>query len=201
MHQFPKGTIHFFGIQTVASDNPKVIIGKFNEQYVIANDNGVFDVLNIDFDELVSVDVPISTFPIADNFAPIATKIIQGITLDKIGSKIEETKKFRTVQASVEGNSISCPVTYIDSYGNLILNIRESFFEDQRKGRNFDILINSFKHKTNTIHQHYNQVPKTEIFAIFNSAGWLELGMRMANISQILNLSEKSNIIIKFYED
>lgn len=201
VHQFPKGTIHLFGIQTVDSDNPKVIIGKFNDQYIIANDNGIFDALNINFDELIAVNVPISNFPIAENFAPIATKIIQGIPLDKIGNKIEKTQGFRTVQVSIEESSLSCPITYIDSYGNLILNIREDFFEEHRKGRKFDILINSFKYKTNTIHQHYNQVPKTEIFAIFNSSGWLELGMRMANISQILNLSEKSNIIIKFYDD
>jgi len=196
--QFPKGTIHLFGIQTVDSDSPKVIVGKHKEQFVIANDNGIFSALNIKFEEFISVDVAISNFPIAENFAPIAIKIINGEALNEIGEPIESTKKFITVQPTVEDDRVSCPVSYIDSYGNLIIALQKTEFEKIRKGRDFKILINSFKYQTSTISEHYNQVPKSEIFAIFNSAGWLEIGMQMANISQILNLSEKSDIIIMF---
>jgi len=71
----------------------------------------------------------------------------------------------------------------------------------ERKSRRFEIFINSMKYKTNRIHKDYSEVPKSEIFSLFNSAGWLEIGMRMANISQILNLNEKSNIMIKFYDE
>lgn len=198
MYQFPEGTIHFFGIQTVESEMSKIIVGKFNEQFLIANDNGIFNALNIKFDELVSVDTPISNFPVAELFSPIAIRIIKGESLKEIGSLVESTKKFVAVSSTIEDDRISCPVSYIDSYGNLIISIQKSEFEEIRKGRTFRILINSFKYQTNKISDHYNQVTKSEIFAIFNSAGWLEIGMRMANISQILNLSEKSDIIIMF---
>jgi S-adenosylmethionine hydrolase len=198
VRQFPKGTIHIFGIQTVDSDNPKVIVGRFNEQYIVASNNGIFDLLNIEFDELVSVDAKISNFPIAENFAPIVVKIIEGNKLSNIGTVIDKTVKYNIVEPTIEDDKITCPVSYIDSYGNLILNIQKVDFEKERKGRDFVILINSFKYKADKISEHYNQVPKSEIFAIFNSAGWLELGMRMANISQILNLSDKSSVIIKF---
>jgi len=199
--QFPKGSIHLFGIQTVNTDTTKIVVGKYNEQFIIANDNGIFNALNIKFDTLIAVDAPISTFPLAEIFSPIAIKILQGETLEEIGTLITETAEYITIQPTVEDDKIICPVNYIDSYGNLILNIQKSFFEQERRNRRFDILINSFKYKTDSIHEHYNQVPKSEIFAIFNSNNYLEIGMRMANISQILNLSEKSNIIIKFYEE
>lgn len=201
VHQFPKGSIHLFGIQSVGSDTPRVIVGKINDQYIIANDNGIFEALNLPFDQLRAINVPVSNFPMVENFAPIAIDLIQGKPLVEIGDEIEKAMAFKMLEATVEEDRIICPVTYIDSYGNLMLNLQKSFFEKHRKERRFDILINSFKYKTSKIHQHYNEVPKSEIFSIFNSAGWLEIGMRMANISQVLNLSEKSNIIIKFYND
>jgi len=198
--QFPKGTIHFFGIQTVSIDLSKVIVGKYNDQYVIANDNGIFNVLNLRFDELISVNFEISNFPVADCFVPIAIDIHKGKALTEIGESISQTLKYNIVEAIFEDDKITCPVSYIDSYGNLILKLRKEVFEKERKSRRFDIFINSFKYKTDKISEHYNLVPKTEIFAIFNSVGWLEIGMRMANISQILSLSDKSSVIIKFYE-
>ena len=198
VRQFPEGTIHFFGIQTVDSGAPRVIVGKFNNQFIIASDNGIFDLLNLNFDELIAVNVPISNFPVAENFAPIAVKIIEGQKLEDIGDVIENTLKFKIAEPIFEDHKITSAVKYIDSYGNLIIGIQKDLFEEKRKGRNFKILINSFKYQTNKISEHYNQVPKSEIFAIFNSAGWLEIGMRMSNISQILNLSEKSSIIIMF---
>ncbi len=201
IHQFPEGTIHFFGIQTVKTENSNIIIGKFNNQYIIANDNGVFDALNIDFEQLISLDTPTSSFPILDIFCPAAIKIIKGEKLNQIGSEISETLKFPMIKPAVTEKMSTSPITYIDSYGNLIVNIQKDFFESERKGRRFNIFINSLKYSTNRIHKHYNEVPKSEIFSIFNSVGWLELGMRMANISQILNVNEKSNIIIKFYEE
>ncbi len=200
IYQFPEGTIHLFGIQTIDSENTKVIVARFKKQYIIANDNGIFEVLNLDFDEIIEVDKDYSHFPMAENFVPIATEIVLGKPLSEIGKKISKTKKYLTVQASVEDNMIVCPVNYIDSYGNILVNIRKDLFEKERKGRRFEIVINSRKYKTNEIHKHYDDVPKSEIFSIFNSAGWLEIGMRMANISNILNLSEQTNIMIKFYD-
>ena len=196
--QFPEGTIHLFGIQTVDADTPTVLVGKFEGQFIIANNNGVFDLLGFDFEEIISVKVPVSNFPVAENFAPIAVKIIKGEKLEDIGESVKETLKFKIEKPIVEADKITSSVKYIDSYGNLIISLQKAQFENVRRGRRFKILINSFKYQTNTISEHYNQVPKSEIFAIFNSAGWLEIGMRMSNISQILNLSEKSNIIIMF---
>jgi len=201
LHQFPEGSIHFFGIQTTNIETSNVIIGYFKKQYIIANDNGIFDALDIKFEQLISVTTTNSTFPLLEIFAPIAIDILKGKALKKLGKTITETQNFPMIKPSVTEQMISCPITYIDSYGNLILNIREDFFELERKGRSFDIFINSMNYKTNRIHKNYNEVPKSEIFSLFNSAGWLEIGMRMANISQILNLNEKSNIMIKFYDE
>ncbi len=201
IYQFPKGSIHLFGIQTTDLENTKVIVAHFKGQYIIANDNGIFDVLNLDFDEIIEVDKPYSHFPMAENFIPIAVDIIRKKKLLDIGNKISDTKKYLTIQASVEDNMIVCPVNYIDSYGNILVDLRADLFEKERKGRRFEIVINSRKYRTNEIHKRYEDVPKSEIFSIFNSAGWLEIGMRMANISKILNLSEQTNIMIKFYDD
>lgn len=196
--QFPKGSIHIFGIQTVSTQESKVIVASFDGQYIIANDNGVFNLLNLEYDQIIEVKVPVSNFPVAENFAPIIVRIINGEDLSEIGSLISETLEYKIVEPIYEENKISCPVKYIDSYGNLIVNINKINFEQFGKGRSFRILINSFKYQTNVISDHYNQVERNEIFAIYNSAGWLEIGMRMANISKILNLSEKSDIIIMF---
>ena len=197
INQFPKGSIHIFGIQTVGTDN-KVIIGEYNEQYIIANNNGLFNVLGIKFDKLIEVDMPVSNFPVAESFAPLAIRIIQGENIDTIGVSILETKKFNTVSPVVEEDRIICTVSYIDSFGNLLINIKKDFFEEIRNGRNFEILLNSLKHKSNKISEHYNQVAEREIFSIFNTAGWLEIGIRRDNISRLLSIKEETNIIIRF---
>lgn len=200
LKSFPEGTIHFFGIQSANTNETNIIVGEFNKQYIIANDNGIFNALNLHFDQLIAVNSKPSNFPEAELFSPIALKIIEGKKLSEIGTPINKTQTYSTIQPFIEENNITCPISFIDTYGNIILNIHQTFFEEHRKGRPFEILINSMKHKTNTIHTNYNDVPKSEIFSIFNSSGLLEIGMRMANISQILNLSEKSSIIIKFYD-
>ena len=200
LHQFPEGSIHLFGVQTANTENSKLIVAQFNKQFIIGTDNGIFDALGLSFDTLITVDKSKSTFPVLEDFVPIAIRILKGEALNLIGKEIAETLHFPLVKPSVSDNMISCPVSYIDSYGNLIIDIRKDFFESIRKNRNFEILINSMKHKTNRIHQNYSEVPKSEIFSIFNSSGWLEIGIRMGNISQILNINEKSNIIIKFFE-
>ena len=198
INQFPKGSIHLFGIITVATEGSKVIIGEYNGQYIIANNNGLFNILNIKFDKLVEVSTPISNFPVAESFAPLAVRLIKGESIDTIGNSILETAKFNTINPVVEEDRIICTVSYIDSYGNLLINIKKDFFEQTRKGRDFEILLNSLQHKSNKISEHYNQVDEREIFSIFNSAGWLEIGIRMDNISKILSITEETSIIIKF---
>lgn len=198
LKQFPKGSIHIFAIQSANIENSSTIIGKYKGQYIISSDNGIFNALPLKFDQLIEIKPKESSFPELDIFAPLAIKIIQNENIETLGSPTDQTHLYNMIRPTYEDDKITCTVSYIDSYGNIIVNLQEDEFLSYKKGRSFDIFINSFRHKTNHICTSYSEVPKNEIFALFNSSGYLEIGMRMANISEILNLSENSSIIIKF---
>ena len=85
-------------------------------------------------------------------------------------------------------------VIYIDNYGNVVTNIKRSFFETLQKGRQYEVSARNYKFKT--IHSKYSDIvdftlPEDKRFdegrglVVFNSSNYLEIAVYKSNSSTV----------------
>lgn len=179
---FPKGTVHIIGVNPDSDvDTPHLCV-LHDGHYFIGSDNGIFSILfepqPRDVYELnVSHDSDDLTFPTRDVFVKAACHLARGGTPEIIGSAREGVRQAMIFRPVTEANSIKGSVIYIDSYGNIITNIREKLFKEVGRGRPFTILFRSKDYDITQIHTAYNQVPHGEKLALFSASGLLEIAI------------------------
>ncbi|HET8573014.1 MAG TPA: SAM-dependent chlorinase/fluorinase [Edaphocola sp.] len=88
----------------------------------------------------------------------------------------------------IEDNSIACQIIHVDRFGNVVLNLQQSMFEAERKGRSFS--INFSRHNAlEQISQHYSDVPEGEKLCLFNAGGFMEIAVNHGSAAQLFGLS------------
>lgn len=190
---FPKGTIHIIGIDSELNVENKHIAMKLDDHYFICANNGIMSMIcsEIAPEKIVEINIhdKIQTsFPVLDVFVKVACHIARGGTLEVIGKPINTIKPINNLKPYVneDKTKIIGRVIYIDTYGNVVTNVRKSFFETIQKGRTFEITARQYKFKT--IYKKYSDfvnfdIPKEKRqdegkgIVVFNSGGFLEIAM------------------------
>jgi S-adenosylmethionine hydrolase len=198
---FPKGTIHIIGIDSEINPENKHIAIKLDEHYFICANNGIMSMIcsEIAPEKIVEINIhdKIQTsFPVLDVFVKVACHIARGGTLDIIGKTIHEIKPIKDIVPYVNDDKtqIVGNVIYIDNYGNVVTNIKRSFFESVQKGRDFVISARHYKFKT--IQNKYSDIVNFEIpeekrndegrgIVVFNSGGFLEIALYKSNSTTV----------------
>lgn len=217
---FPKGTVHIIGIDAEFNKENKHIAVKLDEHYFICANNGIMSMICAEIapEKIVEINIhnKIETrFPVLDVFVKAACHIARGGTLEVIGKPIKTIKPIRNIMPYVndEKNQIIGNIIYIDNYGNVITNIKRSFFETIQKGRSFEISARSYKFKT--IFNNYSDIVNFDIpedkrhdegrkMLVFNSGGFLEIAVYRSNpgtvgsASSLLGLSVMNTITVNF---
>ncbi len=200
---FPNGTIHILAVDTEEStDNPHVAL-KVNDHYFVGTDNTIFSLI-VDKDpyEAVIIDVmqdtDFYTFSTRDRFVKVAAMLCNGSSLNEIGKpyQIKESMEFKP---SYDSSSIHGLVYYIDAYENLVTNIPYTLFEQIRAGRKFTIKF-SGKYRINKIHKSYQDVPVSEMLALFGTHGFLEIAINYDKAASLLGMHHDSSVDI-YFED
>ena len=198
---FPKGSIHIIGIESDLTPENAHIAMKFDDNYFIGADNGVFSMIIGDFkaDSMVEINIHKNynnTITANDVFVKIATHISRDGKLEVIGKKIDSIKEIKDIKpvVSSDNNQIIGSVIYIDNYGNVVTNITEKIFEKIAKSRPFTIYARNVKF--DKIFNNYSDaidysVPKDKReedgkkIALFNNLGYLELSIYKSNPSTV----------------
>lgn len=201
---FPQGTIHIIGIDSIESTEKPHVVVKADGHYFIAADNGIFGQILTDFDEAVTIDVPQDTdsfnFATRDRFVKVAAMIANGAPLSEIGAPHKKLNG-GLFCAVVRDNSIEGIVIHIDSYENLITNITQEMFERERRGRKFKILVKGNLYTIDKISDSYLDVDKADLVAIFGSHGNLELALNNAKLASLCGIELDSTIRVVFGEE
>lgn len=194
---FPKGSIHIIGVDSELNPENKHIAVKLDDHYFICANNGIMSMLcnEIAAEKIVEINIHdrvTSSFPVLDVFVKVACHIARGGTLEVIGKAIETIKPIRNLVPYVndERTQIIGSVIYIDNYGNVVTNIKKSFFETIQKGREFEVSARSYKFKV--IHAKYSDIVNFDIpeekrhdegkrLVVFNSGGFLEIAVYKSN--------------------
>ena len=198
---FPKGSIHIIGIESDLTPENAHIAMKFDDNYFIGADNGIFSMIIDDFkaDSMVEINIHKNynnAITANDVFVKIATHISREGKLEVIGKKIDSIKEIKDIKPVVsnDNNQIIGSVIYIDNYGNVVTNITEKIFDKIAKSRPFTIYARNVKF--DKIFNNYSDaidysVPKDKReedgkkIALFNNLGYLELSIYKSNPSTV----------------
>ena len=206
---FPDGTIHIIGVNSEASIQTPHTAIRIDNQYFIGADNGIFSLIfDKTPDEIVELEIYQTTdkftFSTRDVFIKAAQHIIQNNNLSQLGSvkqHIRQLKSFEPIIVHEEAENrttITGKVIYIDRYENVMTNIGERHFLEHQKNRKFVITFNSFDDDLNKISQSYNDVPSSEMLALFDSNRLLEIAVNQGNASSLLGLYIDTKVRVVF---
>jgi len=198
--EFPKGTVHLVAIQTTQGLSDGFVGLKLEDHIFIGPNNGVLSLL---FDQDPGIIVRFSdqfikhsSFPEKEILAPIAAKVASGASIHDFGGPLDRLNKLLYSQPKVTREQILGHVAHVDGYGNLITNIRKVDFEKLNPGK-YSIEFN--REIIHQINQSYHDVEPGDCFVIFNSLGFLEIGINQGNGAGLLGLKHDSPIHINFH--
>ncbi len=179
---FPKGTIHIIGVNPEADGQTPHIVARHDGQYFIGADNGIFSLLfdgmpQEAFELSMKLDEDHVAFPTRSVFVKAACHLARGGTPEVIGRKTTKLREQIGFQPAIDPMSIRGKVLYIDSYGNLVTNVRKKIFDDVGRGRTFRIGFGITDDDITKVHSTYGDVPLGERLAFFNATGLLEIAV------------------------
>lgn len=200
-NEFPKGTVHLAGVDSVGSRNDKAIAIQLDDHFFVGSDNGLFGLISEKQHQLAVALMGAATptsFPERDIYAPAAAKLASGVALSSLGAPIQTYKKMIDRSVKATRKQITGHVIRVDRYGNLITNIPKVAFDHLSKDKSYTIAFGGEKFRR--IHSQYNHVEEGECVLLFNSLGLLEIGIYKGNASELLGLAYDSVVNIFFDE-
>lgn len=182
---FPKGSIFLAVVDPGVGGSRKAIAIKSCGYYYVGPDNGLFGPI-FEFDkraivrELVNkkywrTQNPSSTFHGRDIFAPVAAHLSQSPQIfSSLGPVQTRIKQASFPKVTKSKGSIRGEISYFDSFGNAVTNIR---YEDFLNFKNPS--VKTGKHKIQKISSNY--LDGKGLIALVSSSGYLEFSVFSGN--------------------
>lgn len=198
---FPAGTIHVAVVDPGVGSTRRPIIVSAGEQFFVGPDNGIFSYIydrepshrtfHVTADKYFRQPVS-TTFHGRDIFAPVAAALSNGVKPTAFGSLVTDEVRFETSLTPViekDGN-VEGRIIHIDRFGNCITNITRDVLKDQPasllvKGKT----IGSFR-------DFYGDSAPNEVFAIWGSAGFLEIAVNRGSAALTLGVKRGEAVIL-----
>jgi len=200
---FPEGTIHVVVVDPGVGTERRAIILKTPLAYFVAPDNGILSCVIEQFSpestdgklgpavEVVAITrsefwrLPVSsTFHGRDIFAPVAARLSLGFPPQDFGEPVSSVTllpiphPYQAPDGSVVGHII-----HIDSFGNLITNIKEGDLPREEQVINVEVGNRLISGLSRT----YAEGEK--LLALIGSSGYLELSLREGSAATFLSAS------------
>jgi S-adenosylmethionine hydrolase len=189
---FPEFTYHIVLVNLFESKPEQLLLAFHNNQYLICADNGLLGMILEEKPEMV-IGVLMektairNTLYCIDVAARAVTLLSRGEPVDRIGIPDASYSEMNPLRPTLGDNWIEGQIIFIDNFENVIVNITQEQFEQQRKGRRFKIV---FKRDEiiDRISGSYADVPQGEKLVLFNSAGYMEIAINKGNAAGLFGL-------------
>ena len=214
---FPAGTIHLIAVKLIAdrsslskanaADNSRYLLTKYQDQFIVTPDTGLFTLLDAEFNQAVYQIYYEGQnkhhFFLKDVFVDVALHLLDHKAPQEIASPVNDYYKAYQFESYVDGNILRGKGIYVDDFGNIITNITKERFMEVVGKRNFTISLPGVR--INKIHTTYDEVKFGAPLVLFNSFGNLEVA---ANGQSAYNLLCPRNVgsnfdftlLIEFYD-
>jgi S-adenosylmethionine hydrolase len=189
---FPAGTIHLAVVDPGVGSSRRPFIVGANKQFFVGPDNGLFSYIydrepshrtcHVTAEKYFRPD-PSSTFHGRDIFAPVAAALSKGIKPEAFGPAIDdEIRLADSLDPVVQKNGkVQGRIIHIDRFGNCVTNITRDTLPT---GRVATLLVKG--KSIRNFRDFYGAAPSNELFAIWGSAGFLELSVNGNSAAQLL---------------
>ena len=182
---FPEGSYHVIMADMFEEKPDHLLAAIHNGRYIFCADNGLLTMLLEEVPkEVVSLPLQRSAAKtilyIADVIGEAINKLESGMSLAEIGDPGVDILVKNPIKPLLGNNWIEGQIIFIDNFENVVVNINREQFEEQRKGRSFQIVFRR-EEFIDKISESYADVQEGEKLATFNSAGYLEISINKGN--------------------
>jgi hypothetical protein len=175
---FPAGTIHVGVVDPGVGSERRPIIVSANEQFFVGPDNGLFTyicdrepshrIVHATSERYFRPSVS-RTFHGRDIFAPVAAALSNGVALEEFGAEIDDAVRLPSLETPLR-------IIHIDRFGNCVTNITRAETSLVVNGQT----ISEFR-------EFYGEGDDESLFAIWGSAGFLEISVNGGSAAEILH--------------
>ncbi len=204
---FPVGTIHLAVVDPGVGSDRTMIAGNTQDHYFVAPNNGLLtrvldrcdriEIVQLTNDRFWRSDVS-PTFHGRDIMGPVAAHLSTGIALESLGPRLNSAQRVESTQPVVS-DVVSGRVEFVDSFGNLITNIRlvdvKRLTVRSRLTREDAVWTASIEHHVvHRLSRCYADVAEGELLALFGSSGRLEFAIAGGNAARRLKLGTGAGV-------
>jgi S-adenosylmethionine hydrolase len=205
---FPEGTVHFIGVYSkegsVSKEGSNFLVVQFQNQFFVGPDSGVFALL------FAGKSIQCYKLPVEPGMNTIALKklltntlvsLLQGVPAAKLGAPFRELVETHFSRPVSDSSGMRGSVIYIDSFGNAVINISKSLFEQERKNRSFSIHVRRATYKITSISTRYDNSNDGDLIALFNENDQMEISINRGNASSLIGIKQYDQILIEFNDN
>jgi hypothetical protein len=205
---FPPGTIHVAVVDPGVGSARRPLVASLGGQLFVGPDNGLFSyiyereraaarVFHLTREEYFRQPVS-HTFHGRDIFAPIASALSKGVAPDGLGEEITDYARLApSLPVESDDGSLEGSIIHIDRFGNCVTNFTREHLQPEMFERGARILIND--DEIVAFHRYYAEAGATagELFAIWGSAGFLEISANLDSAARRLQARRWQSIKLK----
>jgi S-adenosylmethionine hydrolase len=196
---FPHKTIHVVVVDPGVGSDRRPLVVSADYHYFVGPDNGVFSRIYRKCESLEVFHVTAehyflprrsATFHGRDVFAPVAAWLAKGILVERFGDPITDYVTL-PIPAPVflQENTIEGEVVYIDRFGNLITNIRDTMLNDllsKKPAGSVSVMVSGHEAPVKAC---YAASADRTICSIIDSFNYLELFVNGGNAASEFGIS------------
>ncbi len=189
---YPAETFHIVIVNLFESVPQHVLIAYHEDQYIACPDNGILTMI-VGYKPADVVAIPLNntnssgTLQCTEAWAQAFIQIKKGGKINQIGQIISDIEEKYPLKCTMGADWMEGQIIFIDNFENVIVNITQKEFEEQRKGRSFKITFTR-NETINSLSKNYASVSPGEKLAWFNSAGYLEIAINKGNMAGLFGL-------------
>ncbi len=194
---FPKKSIHIAVIDPeVGSRRLPIIVGS-KSAILVGPDNGVLSLAAGKLGASRAYRIDQSMLGInGDIFAVAAAELANGRPPRSVGRSLRSIEQLKFPGPKVSNNKVRCAVLHIDTFGNVITNVRNDFpVQFLSPSRLLRVLANGKSLKAKSV-KTYSNVGIGELAVLKGSQGYLEVFAREESASELLGLGASDELVI-----
>jgi S-adenosylmethionine hydrolase len=198
---FPPGTIHVAVVDPGVGSTRRPIVVSAGEHFFVGPDNGLFTYV---YDQEASHETfhitaekyfrqPTSrTFHGRDIFGPVAAALSKGVKPKAFGALITDEVRLDTSLLAVvqENGKVDGRIIHIDHFGNCITNITRELLQ----GEHATLLVK--ERPIDNFRNFYGESSDSELFAIWGSAGFLEIAVNGGSAALTLGVKRGEAVVL-----
>lgn len=205
---FPSRTIHVAVVDPGVGSSRRPILVVAGEQFFVGPDNGVFgyvyereanhQVYHLNREQFFHSSVS-ATFHGRDVFAPVAGALAEGVGASELGQEIEDYVRLASPapRPGADGN-LSGEIIHIDRFGNCVTSLSKADVTPEMIARGVRLAVGDREIKTfrRFYMEEADGSAQAELFAIWGSAGLLEIAARDSSAARILSARRGQTVLV-----